>query len=326
MPSSRSARVALALAVALLALAPSPARAQQPTPPANGFGVERFYASSPGGGWWVMDALDMHGGLGADGALTLGYAGNPLRVSEGAQQLAVVSDQAFAQFAAALTWRRFRFSLAFEVPLAIRGQNGSVGGQLFQAPVVDLASRPDTLADPRFGVDVRLLGAPGARFRLGGSAQLYVPNGARADYVSDGTWRAMLRALVAGDVGRFVYAGQLGVHIRPLDDGGVTESPRGSELVFGVAGGARIAIRRHKLAVIIGPELFGATALRSFFGATTTAFEGLLSGRIEGTRDEAVQWRARLGIGAGLHPHFGAPEWRLVVGIELFHHNAAAPR
>ena len=49
----------------------------------------------------------MHGGLGGAMALTLGYAHDPLRVDATARKhLAVVSDQAFADFGFAVTYDR----------------------------------------------------------------------------------------------------------------------------------------------------------------------------------------------------------------------------
>ena len=65
-----------------LSLYPVPARAQQQ---ANGFALERLYQSAPGGGWIVMDSLDMHGEFGGVVELTAGYANNPLVVQAGGQ-------------------------------------------------------------------------------------------------------------------------------------------------------------------------------------------------------------------------------------------------
>ncbi len=72
--------------------------------------------------------------------------------------------------------------------------------------------------------------------------------------------------------------------------------------------------------VIVGPEIYGETAFSSFFGASATGVEALLSGRIEGTADDGAQLRVKLGTGGGIDPHFGAPEWRFVLGIEVFDH------
>ena len=71
---------------------------------------------------------------------------------------------------------------------------------------------------------------------------------------------------------------------------------------------AVIGVADKKL--VVGPEIYGVTAIRSFFGTDTTALEGLVTGRLEGTGDEGPQLRFKLGVGGGLNPHFGAPEER----------------
>lgn len=322
MPSSNRHR-ALG-AVLLLAAGAYPQRVGAQQFP-QGFAVERLYLAAPGAGWLVMDALDMHGGLGGAMSLSVGYANNPLRVTDGSQRLAVISDQGSADFGFAATWDRWRFYLDLDIPLATSGESGMVGGYSFTSPSVNPGSNPDWVSDSRLGVDVRFLGGPASRFRLGAGAQLIVPNGSRSLYDSDGTFRGMVRVLFAGDVGLFTYAGQVGVHIRPLDDAPALGSPHGSELLFGVAGGAKLPVgRARRWAVIVGPELFGATAFRAFFGLNDTALEGLISGRIEGTADDGMQLRIKLGGGAGIDQRFGAPAWRAVIGIEVFGHRAAA--
>jgi hypothetical protein len=95
----------------------------------------------------------------------------------------------------------------------------------------------------------------------------------------------------------------------------VPGSPRGSELLFGAAAGARLPVPGGS--ILVGPEIFGATALRAFFGAETTALEGLLSATFDGPGLTAGRVRIKAGIGAGIHSRFGAPQWRAVVGFEL---------
>ncbi len=290
---------------------------------AQGFAIERLYQAAPGGGWVIMDSLDMRGGFGGVMAVTMGYARDPLRIrsSDGSQRLNLVSDQAFTDFGFAATYDRWRIYLNLAAPIAVSGEGGTVGAYSFVAPSLDLGSSPDTLSDARIGVDARILGDDKSPFRLGAGAQLFVPNGERPDYDTDGTYRAMLRVLFAGDMGMLTYAGQLGVHVRPLDDSPIPGNPQGSELLFGVAGGPKLLVGPGKtMAVIVGPELYGETALRAPFGATSTGIEGLLSGRVEGTRDHGAQWRVKAGIGGGLDAHFGAPEWRVLFGIEVFDH------
>jgi hypothetical protein len=245
----------------------------------------------------------------------------------------VVSDEALANIGVAATYGPFRAYVGFDTPLTVQGQAGTVGnyqftapnsGQLYTPSGVNLGTAPDAFADARVGFDARLLGTPGSPLRLGVGAQLFVPspNTVQSEYLTDGTFRAMGRLLVAGDVSAFSYAGQIGVHVRPLDESPTPGGPQGSELLFGLAGGARFAVGNgNAMSLVVGPEVFGETAFRSFFGSNTTGVEGLLTGRLEGTADDGGQLRVKVGAGAGLDANFGAPEWRVVVGIELFDHS-----
>jgi OmpA-OmpF porin, OOP family len=326
----------LLVAFAFLGTWPRRANAQQP---AQGFAVDRLYLSGPGGGWFVMDTLDLRGGLGGEMSLTTEYAHDPLRVrtTTGSEQLTVVSDLAMADFGFAATYDRFRLYLNLDWPLDVSGNGGVVGSYKFTAPNsgqaftpsgVNPSTAPDAFADVRLGFDARILGAPRSSFRLGAGADLLVPspNTNRSEYITDGTLRGMTRLLFAGDVGMLGYAGQLGVHIRPLDDAPVPGSPQGSELVFGLAAGPRFPLgKAKKLSLVVGPEVYGETAFRNFFGSAT-GLEGLMTGRIEGTADDGPQVRIKLGVGGGLDAKFGAPEYRMVFAIELFDHHADRDR
>jgi hypothetical protein len=304
-----------------MSMCSSLAEAQQQ---AQGFAVERLYLSAPGGGWFVMDSLDMQGGLGGGVALTTGYAHDSLRVrsNDGSQPLAVVSGAVFADVGLAVTYERFRLYANFTSPLLNTGNSGTAGAYDFTAPNFTPGTQPDTISDPRIGFDARFLGDAESSFRLGAGVQLIFPSGNRADYDTDGTYRAMGRVLVAGDVENYTYAGQLGVHIRRLDDSPTPESPEGSELIFGIAGGAKIPVPgKANWVFITGPEVFGASAFRYFMTSHATALEGLLSGRLESMGSEGQRISAKLGMGVGLNAQFGSPEWRLVLGFEFLNHS-----
>jgi hypothetical protein len=209
-------------------------------------------------------------------------------------------------------------SLNFDAPVSTKGRSGTVSGYELTAPSLALSNSPDSFADARLGADVRLLGEFDSPLRLGVGAQLLFPTGKRFDYDSDGSYRAMARALIAGDVGSFSYAGQLGAHIRPLNESPVPDSPRGSELLFGAAGGLKFPLSdRTGTVIVAGPEVFGETAFNSFFGSRSTGIEGLLTARLEAVTDRGALLRLKLGAGGGLDPHFGAPEWRVVCAVEL---------
>jgi OOP family OmpA-OmpF porin len=317
-----SFRATWCVAIVLLSVATA-RRADAQTQPAQGFAVERLYPSAAGGGWFVMDSLSMHGGLGGALELTTGYAYKPLRVatSDGTQRLAPVVDQAFADVSLAVTYARVRFSLDLPGPLLLSGRSGIVGSYSYSAPSADPGRDPDTFSDVRIGFDARLLGDPAASFRLGVGGQLWIPSGERVEYVTDGTYRGMLRVLVAGDEGMLTYAGHVGVHIRPIDEPQVPGSPQGSELLFGAAGGVKVPAGQ-RLALVVGPEVFGETAFRSFLGSSTFGLEGLLTGRLEETGEDGAHLRVKLGVGGGLDAHFGVPELRAILAVEVFGQNA----
>jgi hypothetical protein len=302
------------LAFVIFSACPSHADGQQVT---QGFAVERFYPSAPGGGWFVMDDVNLGGGLGGAISLTTGYSRNPLIVTGpgGTPRLTLVSAEAFADVGIALTYDRYRLYLNFPVPLLVTGNSGTAGPYQVAAPSLNIAQNPDTISDSRVGFDVRLLGNPGSSFRLGAGAQLLIPSGNRADHVTDGRYGGMFRVLPAGDIGRFSYAGQLGLHIRPAEGLVLPGSPNGNELLFGVSAGRRFSVRSG-WALVVGPEFFGETAVHSN-SAGQTGFEDLLTTWLERTGDRP-HLRLRIGIGHGIVEHFGAPEWRILAGAELF--------
>ena len=266
-----------------------------------------------------MDDLSMSGRLGGAISLTTGYSRKPLQVTgpDGTKRLTLVSGEAFVDGGVAVTYDRYRIYLNLPVPFSVTGMGGTLGPYQLRAPSVSLATNPDTIADSRIGFDARLLGQPGSSLRLGVGTQLIFPTGNRADYLSDGRYRGMFRFLAAGDSGGFSYAGQLGVHVRPLNDAPAPGSPHGSEFLFGISAGRRLAVHRNWV-VVVGPEIYGETAFRAFFNGETGT-EGLLTARLEGT-GTGRNLRVKLGIGHGLIQHFGAPQWRIVFGVEMFGH------
>lgn len=298
-----------------------PAGAQQQ---AAGFAAERLYLSAPGGTWFVLDDLSSHGALLGAVSLTLGYAHRPLVVQPpgSATRLAVVRHQTFADVGLALGLDRFRLYAHLSSPLYVAGQGGRAGDFLFTAPATNVEQNPDTIADAQLGFDARLFGEPAGPLRLGVDAVLIFPSGDRAGYLTDDTYRMTARALFAGDAGAATYAAHLGVHFRPLDESPVPDSPRGSELLFGAAAGARLPLGKGSL--VVGPEVYGTSAFQSLFGSATTALEALLTGRFEEKETADARLGIKFGIGVGVHPRFGTPEWRAVVGIDLRGEAAAA--
>ena len=319
MASSKSYRkfcLALLGGLAMLSLLSARTEAQQHP---SGFAVERLYQSAPGGGWFVMDDLNISGGLGGALAISSGYAHNPLVItgSDGKQYLALVTQQAFIDIGGAITYKRFRGYLNLPTPILGTGTSGTLGPYQLTAPSVSLGTTPDTLSDSRLGFDVRLLGQPHGVLRLGAGTQVIIPSGNRSDYVTDARYRGMFRFLAAGDSGAFTYAGQLGIHLRPLNDVPAPGSPNGNEFLYGISGGRRLNVSSN-WTVIAGPEIYGQTAFHSFFSGETGT-EALLTGRLEST-GTGRNLRMKLGVGHALVQDFGAAQWRLVFGVEVFGH------
>ena len=135
----------------------------------------------------------------------------------------------------------------------VQGEAARSGAYQFTAPTVPgygspgvtPSSGPDILTDVRIGVDVahpRRCQGPVPSRRRRAALSCRARTRIRPSTSRDGTVRAMVRVLFAGDVGALTYAGQLGVHVRPRDDSPTPGSPQGSELLFGAAAGAKVAI------------------------------------------------------------------------------------
>jgi hypothetical protein len=290
-------------------------------PLTQGFAVERYYPAPPGAAWLIMDDLKLDGKLGAGLTVTTGYASRPYSVASaaGTSRLDVVSHQAFVDVGMAVFYDRYRLSLNIADPLYTAGTSGSSAGYQFAAPATDPGKYPDKVTDFRVGLDARLFGALQDPLRLGLSAQLWVPSGERSLYGTDDTLRAMFRALFAGELGVLAYAGQLGVHVRPLDESPAPGTPRGSELLFGVAAGSQFTVSRPSaVRAVVGPELWGATAFRDLFGQYTSSVEALLGARFERTATDGSHALVKLGFGEGIHAQLGAPAWRAVLAVELY--------
>lgn len=309
-------RLASSISLLLLTIGTSKANAQRM---AQGFGVERLSLAPAGAAFLVMNDL-AYERLGAALSLSSAYARNPFVVADTGERrrLSVISDQAFVNLGVSLHYGYFRASVDLSSPIYARGQSGNVDQRSYTAPSVDLGSYPDKVTDLRLGLEARLLGDSRSPVRLGVGSQLFVPSGERQLYFSDGTYRAIIRLLAAGDTPLLTYAAHLGLHLRPLSDGEPFAGPRGNELMFGAAIGPKFSPGvARTLRAQIGPEFFGQTALRSPFTRSTTALEVMLSARLEHLHDDRTSTRYKLGFGEAVLHEFGSAEWRVVGAIEL---------
>jgi len=292
---------------ALLAVSMSrPATAQE----APGLALDRFDPSERGSDWFVLDSLDIHGHLRPAIGVVGDWAYKPLVIYEddGSERAALVRHQLFTHAGASLVaWDRVRFALNAPVALYQTGTSGFANGTSYAAP----SSEKVSFGDLRLAADVRVVGRPGQTFSLAVGTQVHVPTGDRAQFTGDGSTRVVLpRLQVAGESGKFVYAGRLGFASRPSNDS-LGGGRLGSEVVFGGAAGMRFANSR----LLVGPELFGSTVVSNadaFFSKQGTPFEVLFGMRYM----HPAGARVGAAFGPGLTRGFGSPELRFVVSVE----------
>ncbi|HKO52959.1 MAG TPA: OmpA family protein [Polyangiaceae bacterium] len=294
-----TSRISFALLFLSILLLEGSALAQSTTP---GFAINRFNPSERGSDWFVAESLDLRGkhrlALGA----VADYSHNPLAVYDadtGDQAGAIIRHQFITHLGASfVVLDRLRFALNMPVLFYQSGDAFEVGGQTLKA---DGGSH---IGDLRLGADVRIFGAYGgpATFALG--AQVYLPTGSRDAFQSDGSTRFVPRALVAGEIGPFVYGGRFEVIIRK--DSSFGDKDNGTSAFLGAAAGVRIK------RLVLGPEVMASTVLQSdAFERTTTPAE-LLFGAHYFTRGV----RFGLGAGTGLSRGFGAPDARVLGNLE----------
>src|ERR1019366_6276042 len=120
----------------------------------------------------------------------------------------------------------------------------------------------------------RLVGTYGEPFTLALGARFFIPTGQRDNYTGDGAVRLDGRLEIAVDLDIFTYAARAGVEYRNLD-ASLGGSPIGSQLLFGAAAGLRF----FDHALVIGPEVYGATIISNgdaVFATRSTPLDGVL--------------------------------------------------
>ncbi len=270
----------------------------------SGFALDRFDPAERGSDWFEAESLDLRGHLRPTVGATIDWAHNPLVVynSDGSVRGALVQDQLFLHLGGALVlWNRLRVGANIPILLTEEGRSTSLDSVNYVAP------SGAAFGDVRLGADVRLFGEYRSPVTLAIGVQFGLPTGSRAAYTGDGSVRILPRAMVAGAIGWFEYAGKLGFLVRTQTEnfGGTTV---GSEISLTAAAGARLA--REKL--LVGPEFTTATTFAGFFKKTSTPIELLFSGHYTFLDD----WKAGLGVGPGLSRGYGTPQVRIVASID----------
>lgn len=300
MPSSRIPPALFArFALSLLLLAGS-AAAQTSS---SGFAISHFNPSERGSDWFVAESLDLRGSNRVVVGVVADYAHDPLVAYDeatGDKVSSLISHQFYGHFGASyVLLERLRLSLNLPILLAQTGDSLTVDGQ------ASSVAHGTHLGDLRTGADVRLFGAYRDPLTVAIGAQLYFPTGDQAALAGDGKFRFAPRALAAGEVGPFVYAGRFEFVVRaahPTFDG----QSGGNDVFFAGAAGLRVQ------KFVFGPELFGTTSLQpKAFEKANTPVE-ILFGAHFLTNDV----RMGLGVGPGLTRGVGAPDVRVVGNLE----------
>jgi OOP family OmpA-OmpF porin len=272
-----------------------------------GFSIDRFQPAERGSDWFAADSLDMRG----SGRLILGATGDwaykPLvfYALNGDEETAVIRNQFYAHLGADVLIAD-RLRLGLNVPIAVyqSGDSATLGTTTYRS------SSATTVGDLRLAADLRLLGEYRGPVEFAAGVAVYLPTGSQAAFTGDGKVRVAPRLMMAGELGAFVYAGQVGLLYR-ANNAGFDGAATGSEVFLTAAAGLRVADER----LVLGPELYGSTNVTSgdaFFARRTSPFELLFGAHYLAARDVRVGG----GFGPGITRGLGAPEFRGLFSLE----------
>ncbi len=262
-----------------------------------------FEPSERGSSWFVADSLDLRGAgrpaFGLVGDYT--YRSLAIRTPEGVTQATPVASALYGHLGASVVLAD-RVRLAASIPLQL-----FVDGEAQASDVLPPPPTEQGVGDLRLGSDVRLFGTYGDAVTIAAGVQAWLPTGATAQYAGDGELRVRPRAMMAGELGSFVYAAELGVRYRGRSEtvGGIVI---GSDVGATLAAGARLFDRK----VHVGAELYGSTVLSDPLGRRATPLEALLSVHHAVSREV----RVGAGVGTGLLRDFGPPAIRGLLTLE----------
>jgi hypothetical protein len=307
-------RNAFALGAATATLGLATRAAAQPV-------IERFDPSERGSRFFVADSLQLDGDLRFTTGVVMSY-GSRLRTfrqsdappGEGRESSRLIENSFWIHPGASIVLAPgARFGL--DVPVALQtGIGATIDGTYFPEP-----SSP-AFGDVRGSFDLRLLGGEGGEGGggarspvLAAGVSAYLPTGASSAYASDDFARVALRLAGAWEVGPMLLAARVGYMYRKDD------------LVFagvrlGGEGNGSLAVGYHYGGLVIGPELYGSTVLKTAFDRRSTPLEVL-----GGAHAQVGAFTFGAGIGTAIVTGLGAPGFRGVLSIEWAPAHDVAP-
>lgn len=270
-----------------------------------GFAEDRFEPAAAGSSWMYDESLDFTGHLQPGFAAVADWAWKPLVFYDqaGHEVGALVRQQAVLNMDAALTlWNRARIDLDLPLIAVNSGSDVQIQNQTYAAP------RNVGIGDLRLGADVRLLGQPRDGIAFAAGARLFVPTGSTRSFTGDGRVRFWPRLMLAGERDRFLWAAQVGMHLRPHDSC-ACDLTLGNEVTFAAGAGWRMSDR-----ALARVELYGSDALSSSgpFARASVPIELLASGHVL----VVPHWLVDFGVAPGLANGPGSPTVRVVLGLE----------
>ncbi len=298
-------RLAPALVLAaLLASVSSSARAEAPN---GGIALEQLRPSPAGDTFVAVPSPFVAGHLVPRALVLFDFASRPLVLARGAEQLAVVGQQAFLQLGASMAfWDRLL--VAVNLPLALI--QGGDSPAVASAQKLTFSSPSSTqVGDLRLDARVRLFGENGGPFQIGTGASLHFPTAPKDSFAGEGAVRLEPHLLLGGQHRGFVWSAAGGALFRASDNPAL--------VTFGAGVGYGLFPDRLQL----GVEVFGAVPLQD---------RSLVLGKVPvgswGTASNAellVDTRLRvvgglyLGLagGPGLSKAIGTPAFRVLGSI-----------
>lgn len=290
--TARVRRSALFTVVALTAAAvAAPARTAAAQPVA----LPRFHPSFAGDRFWGTPSPYAAGDFTFHAALFADLARRPLlerRVTDNVPVAAVVRSQIFLHANATLSlWSRVAVNV--DVPVAVQ-QSGDVTA----------SPRSAAFGDLRVGLRGAILGDAGSPFQLGVGGYLWAPTGTD-DFVTDRTVRGLPFAVAGGRIDRIVWSLAAGAELRA--ERVVNRTAIGPAFWSSAAAGVALGETHN---IQLGLEATLSVALRQATWSNTGAE---LLGQVRYRFHPDLEVAA--GLGPGLTPGVGTPEYRALIGL-----------
>jgi OmpA-OmpF porin, OOP family len=255
----------------------------------------------------------------------LGYSHNPLRndtVTADPVAQSKIDNPVEGQLTAYLsagTEIADRLSLNLMIPLTVlqitgndpSGQGVGTGG-IGDAKVL--------LNDIRLDGRLRSWETNNHLLKVGGGAAVWLPTGNTDAFGGDGQVTGYLYGAAEFNFGKFFIAGNLGPQFRPERSIGGEKGSLFIASEIRYSGGLYLPLRDGR--VRLGGELWGTTGIEdssdhsTFFTVRNTDFEWLAQLRY--MLDPRGRWYAEGGFGTRLAAGYGAPDFRMLVGIGTY--------